>query len=195
MYLGQADLKEDGYMEKNSLVIKGSFRGIAGDFLKNLGILLITFVVYSLSNNIKNKYYKEYNIKSFISFVTELDHIDVMAIISFIFLLFIILFFIALTRVYRTIILIYEAFKVITIDYVNGKIISATYSFPFNKTVDENKFDEIIGVSLNQDLMSNIFSTGDLNIEYIVCNKVDSQLKNIEITYVVHPFKIKAKML
>jgi hypothetical protein len=182
-------------MEKNTLVIRSSFMGIAGEFLKNTFIIICMVIVYLFCSNIKMQYYTEYNIQSFFSFVIELKHIKEMGIISFIYILYVVLFFIVLSTSFKTIKLFYEAFKKMVIDYESGRITYTSYSFPFNKEVDENKFNDIINVNINQDFFHRLFRTGHISIEYLAFNKVDSQLRSLEITYVSRPFKLKSEML
>jgi hypothetical protein len=182
-------------METNTLVIRSSFWGIAGDFLKNIFIIVGMVIIYLFCSNIKMQYYTEYNITSFLSFVMELKHIKEMGIISFIYILYVVIFFIVLSTSYKTVKLFYEILKKTVIDYESGRITSTTYSFPFNKEVDENKFSEVINVNIDQDLFHQLFRTGHIYIEYIACNKVDSQLRSLQVTYVARPFKLKSKML
>lgn len=182
-------------MENNSMVIRGSFRGILGDLLKKIIILICTTLVYFISNNVENQYYKEYNIDSFISFVIELQHPYIMAILSFIFILYIILLLIFLSTLYKTIILLYETLKTTVIDFQSGKITVSYYTFPFNKEVQEHKFNEIININISQNLFQRLFQTGNLYIEYLTYSKLDSQLRTINITYVVQPFTIKPELI
>lgn len=182
-------------METNTLVIRSSFWGIAGDFLKNIFIIACMIFVYLFCSNLKMQYYSEYNITSFLSFVMELKHIKEMGIISFIYILYVVIFLIILSTSYKTIKLFYEVLKKTVIDYESGRITSTTYSFPFNKVVDENKFSEVINVNIDQDLFHQLFRTGHIYIEYIACNKVDSQLRSLQVTYVARPYKLKSEML
>jgi hypothetical protein len=182
-------------LDKNLVTIRGSFRGIAGDFLKNILILTFTIFVYVICSDIKGQYYTEYNIESFWKFVTELQHPDVMAIISLIFISYAVLLWVSLRSAFKIIVLLYETLKTTVIDFNNGKIITTSYSFPFSKEVDENKFNEIININITQDLLQRLFNTGDVTIEYLTYSKVDSQLRNLEVTYVVKPFAIKPEMI
>jgi hypothetical protein len=187
--------RRDEFMEKNTLVIRGSFRGIAAELIKRLIIFICTIIIYQISNSIKNKFFTEYNINSFTGFVMEFDHAKVIIIISSIYLLFVILLFIALATIYKIINILYETLSVVTFDFPGGKVTEVTYSFPFIKKVDENKFDEVINVNISQGLMNQLFSSGNMYVEYLTCSKVDSQLRNLEISNVVHPFKTKLKMM
>lgn len=182
-------------MDKNTVVIRGSFKGILGDFIMNFLMLILTFTVYSVANKYRLKYYEDYDIKSFFSFVMEFTNIKVIVILFSIFLLFFILLIAAISLVFKIIGLLYETQKVITVDYVAGKILVETFSFPFSKTVEEHKFNDIVNVSISQSLLGRLFSTGDMYIEYLTCSKVDSKLKTLDITYVNGPFRIKPKMI
>lgn len=182
-------------MDKNNVIIKGSFKGISGDFFKNVVVLICTFIVYVFSNNLRKTYYSKYGITSFFKFVTDLEHIPVIAILSSLFLLFFILAVIALSTFFKTIVLLYETQKTITIDYISSKILIETYSFPFNKMTEENLFNDIICVNIEQGLMDRLFGTGDIYIEYLTCSKVDSKLRTLQISYVSSPIKIKTKLI
>ena len=182
-------------MEKSTIIVRGSIIGIAGDFLKNVIILICTYVVYAIGKDVKQQYYEEFNITSLVDFAMEFKHTKEAVIISFIFLLFLILALIAISTIYKAFKLLYEIPKSITFDSINGKIIAVTYSFPFNKNVDENKFDEIIEVNISQGLLHRLFNSGDMYIEYLALNKIDSQLRHIEIPYISCPFKVKPRMM
>jgi hypothetical protein len=182
-------------MEKNNVIIKGSFKGISADFSKNIVVLICIFILYLISNNIRKTYYSKYGISSFIDFVTGFEHISVIAIISSIFLLFFILAIIGISTFYKTIILLYETQRTITIDFTAGKILVESYSFPFIKNTDENLFNDIISININQGLLNRTFNTGDIYIEYLTCSKVDSQLRTLEMPYVSMPFKVKTKLI
>lgn len=182
-------------MDKNNVVIKGSFKGISGDFFKNIMVIICIFIVYYISNSIRKNYYSKYGISSFFDFVTDFEHIPVIALLSFIFLIFLILVIIGISTLCKIIILLYETQKTISIDFISSKIIIESYSFPFYKITEENLFNDIISVNISQGLLNRTFNTGDLYIEYLTCSKVDSQLKSLEIPYVSSPLKIKAKLI
>lgn len=182
-------------MEKSTITIKGSFKGISGDFFKNIIILVCTLVVYVVSNNLRKNYYSKFGISSFFDFVTGFENLSVIAILSCIFLLFFILAIVALSTILKTAALLYEIHRITTIDFISGKILVESYSFPFNKNTDENLFNDIINVNINQGLMNRTFNTGYIYIEYLTCSKVDSQLRTLEIPHVSMPFKIKTKLI
>lgn len=182
-------------MEKNNLLIKGSFRGIASDFTKYILILLASIILYAVCSNIKNQYYSAYNIHSFFTFATQIENVKETAILSLLFLLFLILIIVCISIFFKLIGLLYELGKSISIDAANGKIICTTYSFPLSKNIDENKFDDIISVNITQSFMDRIYSSGNLYLEFVACTKVDSQLRNIEIKNVSYPLKIKQKLI
>ena len=83
-------------MEKSTIIVRGSIIGIAGDFFKNVIILICTYVVYAISKDVKQQYYEEFNITSLVDFAMEFKHTKEAVIISFIFLLFLILALIAI---------------------------------------------------------------------------------------------------
>jgi hypothetical protein len=182
-------------MDKSTVVIKGSFKGILGEFIKNILILLATYVLYIISKNTKASYYAKYSIDSFFGFAMEFKEMKAIAILSFVFVLYLILAIIGIHVLYKTIMLLYETQRTITIDFISGKILAKTYSFPFNKIIDEHKFNEIITVSITQSIAHKIFDSGDFYIEYLTCSKVDSQLRAMEIPYINEASKIKQNLI
>lgn len=191
----QALNKGEIKMDKNTLVIKGSFKGIAGDFLKNFLLLLGSYIVYTIANHYKVKLYSEKEISSFFKFVVALEDMPTIIILFSIFLIFATLLVLAIYLVFKIINLLYETQKVVTIDYVAGKIYNVTYSFPLSKYTEEHKFTDIISVNIYQNMIHRLFGVGNLNIEYLTCSKVDSKLRNLEVTYLNAPVKVKQKLI
>ncbi|OPJ62445.1 PH domain-containing protein [Clostridium oryzae] len=184
-------------MEKNKVVIKGAFKGITADFTKYILTLLALFIIYIISTAFKNGIYSKKNVGSLISYFKKFDLKDIggMLSIGIIILIYIILIILAVSTIVRLFLLLYEAGHVIVIDYSSGKIVTKTYSFPLERTITEEKFNEIINVDIKQNMFQRFFNTGYMYIEFIALNQVDSQLRSVEIPYAFKPFLQKNKIL
>lgn len=182
-------------MENNKVIIKGSFRGISGDFVKNLILLLLNFLIYLVCKSFQNDLYAKYNIKSFSSYVLKFENIPISFLLSFVFFIYIILVITTISYIFKTLNLFYTLGRNLSFDYSTGRIILKTYSFLLSKNIEENKFNEIINVNINQGLFNRIFNTGTVYIEYLTYNTVDSQLRTMEIYNVHNPFSIKNKIM
>lgn len=183
-------------MDNNSIIVKSCRKGILGKLLKYLGLLIVFFILYVTASNIKKGIFLKTGIKSINEFMPKiLTFPDRSIILAFVYILYIVLIVLSFPVLYRIICLFYDAYKKITIDYSKGSLIFESYFFPFQKLTDENKFDEIIEVEVYQSSIDNYLGTGTLYIEYVVCNKIDSQLRSIEIQYVLDPLKFKNQLI
>lgn len=182
-------------MEKNKTIIKGSFKGISADLTKNVLILVVTWIVYLLSNSYKDKLYEKNQISSFLAYLLEMDKLTVVCTIAIIYLIIIITVIVAISSLIKIIGILYHLADCTTFDFENKKVISKTFSFPFNMTTDENKLDEVINVNIEQGSFHRLFNTGNVYIEFLAYNSVDTQLRNLEIKCVALPFMQKNKIM
>lgn len=183
-------------MESGKVVIKGSLKGITGDLAKNILTILLCSIIYLFSKSYKSNLLVKHNIDtSFFNYLLKFDDITVVSILALIFLVIIIIALIAISTIIKTLGLFYHLFRMTTFDFNSGKVVDRAYSYPMNRTIDENKFNEIINVNIEQGLFQRIFNTGTLYVEYIAINTVDSQLRHIEIPCVAKPFAQKNKLL
>jgi hypothetical protein len=182
-------------METNKITIRGSFKGISGNFTKNIVYLLVILIVYLIANVNKNKYFRRHNITSLWNFIKGFTEPKIIIILLSLYLLIFILLVLGISITIKIIALLYETQKLVIIDYSTGKITEETLSFPFTKSQEESKFNDIISVNITQDMLHRLFNSGDLYLEYMTYTKVDSKIRNMEITYVESPHKIKSKMI
>ncbi len=184
-------------MDKNYIVIKGSFKGIIGKLSKRIGILILFFILAAAGSQIKSSALLNAGVKSIKDFDLSkmMDKPFQSVIIVSVYILYAILIILSIPLIYRIISLFYEVYKKVVIDYSKGSIVTESYFFPFQKITEENKFDDIIEVEVYQNVLDKLFVTGNLYIEYVACNKVDSKLKYVEIKYVLDPFSHKGNLI
>ena len=181
-------------MSNNELTIKGSFYGIIGELLKRLLLLFSYWLIFIIANNYRKANYSKQDLSSLIKLITDNKLLDAFIFVV-IFVLFILLAFLTFSSVLKTIKLFYNINRRVTVDFFQSKITLVSYSFPFFKNVEENKFDNIITVNIEQALMDRFFNSGKLYIEYLVCSKVDSSSVSFEIPHVFRPSKILKELM
>ncbi|WP_139904652.1 PH domain-containing protein [Clostridium thermarum] len=183
-------------MENGKVIIKGSFRGITGDLVKNVLTILLCIIIFFFSKSYKNNIVIEHNIDtSFFNYLLKFEDITAVSILALIYLIIIIIVLVIISSIVKTLGLFYHLLRITTFDFNSGKVVDKAYSYPMNRTIDENKFNEIINVNIEQGLFQRIFNTGTLYVEYIAVNTVDSQLRHIEIPCVAKPFAQKNRLL
>jgi hypothetical protein len=106
-----------------------------------------------------------------------------------------ILILILIIALYRFFILFYELKHVTTIDFSRERIIVEKYDFPFDKQVEEKRFNRIVGIEVTQKTIDRSVNAGSLYVEYLVQSKNDSKLRGFEIPYLLNPINIKDKLL
>ncbi|NLZ48170.1 MAG: PH domain-containing protein [Clostridiales bacterium] len=183
-------------MKANKHSIKGSFAGISGDLVRNILIIMVNVLINIVCKIYKNSLYKKHNISSsFLEYLINFDDLSVVIILAVINLVVIIVYILIISAIIKTISLFYHIPRNVVIDYENNKIIDTSYSFFIIKNIDENKYNEIINVNIEQGLFQRMFNTGTLYIEYVANTAVDSQLRHIEIPCIANPFMQKNKLI
>ncbi|MBC8061517.1 MAG: hypothetical protein H7Y18_12750 [Clostridiaceae bacterium] len=177
-------------MRDNEIIIQGSFNGIRGELSRRLFFLVIYGIIFLMTNAYKKSFYSDNEITSIFTFlmdqITALNFKSILPIL-FIFLIFIFLAIFTFSTLFKTIKLFYNINRKVTVNYSKNKISTLSYTFPFFKDVEENKFDNIITVNIRQDFMDRFCNSGKLYIEYLVISKIDSSLACFEIPYVYEP--------
>lgn len=179
-------------MEKNRVVIKGSFRGISADLAKNIVFLIASLVIYLLCKAFIDK--QQIN-TSFIDFLLAMDNLTIVCMLAVVYLIIIIDAIIAISTIIKILGTLYHLADEVVLDYTANRIVLKTYAFPFTKTTDENRIDEVINVNIEQGAFHRLFNVGNLYIEFLAYNSVDSQLRNIEVKCVELPFLQKNKIM
>jgi len=178
--------------------ITGSFYGIMGEFLKRLLLLLIYTIVFFTTNGYKKSFFSNNEITSVTDFLSKkimkFDFVNILPLIL-ITLMFIVLAILVFLSLLKTIKLFYNINRKITVDFSQGKIVIVSYSFPFFKNIEKDKFDTIITVNMEQGFMDRLFNSGKLYVEYLVSSKVDSSSVSFEIPYVSMPAKSLEELL
>lgn len=185
-------------MNNNEIIIKGSFAGIRGELFKRVFLLIIYGIVFFTTNGYRKSFYSDNEITSVSSFLTKkITNFDFMGTLPLliIILIFIFLAIFIFSSLLKTIKLFYNINRKITVDFFSGKIVMVSYSFPFFKNVEHDKFDNIITVNIEQAFMDRFFNSGKLYIEYLVSSKVDSSSVSFEIPHVYRPSKALKELL
>jgi len=185
-------------MSNNEVIIKGSFNGIKGELSKRVLLLAIYCIIFLITNSYKKSFYLKNKISSIFTFlVDEIMKLNfkVTLPILFIFVIFIFLAVFAFSSLLKTIKLFYNVNKRVTVDFLEGKISMVSYNFPFYKEVEEDKFDTIVTVNIQQDFMDRLFNSGKLHVDYLVISKVDSSSVSFDIPYIYNPSKTIDELL
>jgi hypothetical protein len=178
-------------MDKGSLVLKTDIKALAGDLIKRFGTFLITLVICIIGNKLRKYVASKFDITDSI-FKAELVGTVSMVLV---YIVLGILVLLALIALYKFLALFYELKHTTTIDFEKGKIIMQSYDFPFDRHVEEKRFNRIVGVVVTQKSLDRMAGAGELCVEYLVQSKTDSKLRSIEVPYVLNPLRMKDKLL
>jgi hypothetical protein len=186
------EYKGDMAMQKDTLVLKTNIKGLTGELIKKLLVVVIVLAL-CLTGNILRKYIADkYNITDSIFKSTDMLGTISMVIVYIVLGVLILFLIIAL---YKFFILFYELKHVTTIDFSRERIIVEKYDFPFDKQVEEKRFNRIVGIDVTQKTIDRSVNAGSLYIEYLVQSKNDSKLRGFEVPYLINPINIKDRLL
>jgi hypothetical protein len=186
------EYKGDKAMQKDTLVLKTNIKGLTGELIKKLLVVVIVLAL-CLTGNILRKYVADkYNITDSIFKSTDMLGTISMVIVYIVLGVLILFLIIAL---YKFFILFYELKHVTTIDFSRERIIVEKYDFPFDKQVEEKRFNRIVGIDVTQKTIDRSVNAGSLYIEYLVQSKNDSKLRGFEVPYLINPINIKDRLL
>jgi hypothetical protein len=190
--MNSEEYKGDKAMQKDILVLKTNIKGLTGELIKKLLVVVIVLAL-CLTGNILRKYVADkYNITDSIFKSTDMLGTVSMVIVYMVLGILILFLIIAL---YKFLILFYELKHVTTIDFSRERIIVQKYDFPFDRQVEEKRFNKIIGVEVTQKTIDRAAKSGTLYVEYLVQSKNDSKLRGIEVPYLINPINIKDRLL
>jgi hypothetical protein len=178
-------------MDKGSIVFKTDIKALTGDLIKRFITFLITLIICIIGDKLRKYIASRFDITDSI-FKAELIGTVSMILVYIVLGILILLTLIAL---YKFLVLFYELKHNTTIDFEREKILMQSYDFPFDKQVEEKRFNRIVGVEVKQKSLDRIAGAGSLCIEYLVQSKTDSKLRSIEVPYVLNPVKMKDKLL
>lgn len=178
-------------MEKETIVIKTSFKGILDTLLKKLLVVALVLVVLGFCDKAKQYVADKFNITD------SIFGGDILGTISMIIVYIVmgIIFLLLLIALFKFLVVFYELKRVTTVDFNNEKIVVKKYDFPLEKQTIEKKFNQVVGAEINQKTLDRAVKCGNLYIEYLVLSKNDSKLRGIEVPYVENPLEIKDKLL
>lgn len=181
-------------MENEVLVLKTTFKGIFGDFIRKVIGLIIAYIIYLFGRNILSGLYEKNNI---VSIKASLFDIPIMSlvIIVLIYIIFVVVFIMSIVTICRLIKLLWELSNITIVDFTEEKINTIKYEFPFTKEEYQSKFNRIIKVEIQQKLIDRLINTGGFYIEYLVNSKLDSKLKSFEIMHIENPVGKRAKLI
>jgi hypothetical protein len=179
-------------MEKETLILKTDIKGLIGEMLKKLLVVGIVLALCLAGNKLKKYVADKYNITDSVFKSADMLGTISMIIVYIVLGILILLLIIAL---YKFFILFYELKHVTTIDFAKERIIVEKYDFPFDKQVEEKRFNKIVGVEVTQKTIDRAVKSGTLYVEYLVQSKNDSKLRGIEVPYLINPINIKNRLL
>jgi hypothetical protein len=179
-------------VEKGSIVVKTEIKALFNNLIKKVIIILFMFILCILCNKVKNNIADKYNLSDSIFSNSDPFGTVLMILVYIVLGMLFILLIIALFKFFS---LFYELKRVTVIDFVREKIVIQSYDFPFEKQIEEKRFNRIVGVNILQKSIDRTVNSGTVFIEYLVSSKNDSKLRAIEIPNVTNPIKLKEKLL
>jgi hypothetical protein len=181
-------------VEKETLVLKTTFRGIFGDFIKKIIGLIAAFVIYLFGKGILSGLYAKNNIVSIKTSLFEIPFAS-LSFIIFIYIIYAVLIILSIFILCKLVILLCELKNITIIDFVEEKIETKKHGFLFTKDESQSKFDRIIKVEIEQKMIDRLVNTGGFYVEYLVNSKLDSQLKSFEVMHIEKPFEKREKLI
>jgi hypothetical protein len=178
-------------MERETLVLKTDIKGLVNELVKKLIVVIIVSAICIAGNMVRKYVAEKFKITDSI-FKGDIIGTISMIVVYIVLGILILLLLIAL---YKLGVLFYELMHVTTIDFSRERITIQKYDFPFEKQIEEKRFNQIVGVEVKQSSIDRAVKAGSLYIEYLVQSKNDSKLRGIEVPYVVNPVDIKDRLL
>lgn len=185
-------------MESKQVVMRASLQGMVSKLLKLSLFLLVVLMVWRRLRRFQAGVFETYDV-SYLSALTNALETDiavtemVMLVASYFFMAGLAALFLYLF--YQLLFLISYLTGTTIIDFDHNRIIEKRYLFPFQRIEDENAFHQIIQVRIEQNLLDRMAKGGNLYVEYLVLSKLDSQLRVLEIPYILEPERAKRKLL
>jgi hypothetical protein len=178
-------------MDKSTVVLRTNFKGLLNELFKKLVVVLIVAAFCIAANKLKQYVEKKFSLTNSI-FDGELLGTVSMILVYIVLAILLILLFIALGKMFA---LFYELKRVTTIDFAKERIVIQKYDFPFDKEIEEKKFNRIVGIEIEQKSIDRAVKCGSLYVEYLVQSKNDSKLRGFEVPFVQNPIMVKDKLL
>ena len=185
-------------MEEKKMILRASILGMLSILIKYSALLLVVFIVFFRVRDYQQSLMQMYEV-GYISAITQILDTD-MELIELGVL--IASYFLSLALLAAILYLFYQLFSLLfglssttIIDFNHGRIIQKALRFPFLRIEDENRFNKLIQVRIEQNLIDGLVQGGTLYVEYLVESSLDSQLRVMVIPYIKDPDRIKRKLL
>lgn len=190
-------------MADKQIILKPSFLGILGEFFKRLILFLIAFFIFRSLNSYRKVVYersgfdslREALLGSGDSFEFEIEKIIYLFVLLGVIIILITSIYFMLKFFVKLLTVFYGLFGGTYVDFSTGRILAKKYEFPFIKSVVESKFEEIIEVRVDQNIIDQLLGTGSITIEYMVTSSLDSQIKEVNFKYFSNPSSKKRALL
>lgn len=179
-------------MEKGKVVLKTDIRGLIGELLKKLLAVSIVLALCLIGDKLRKYVADKYNITD--SLFKSADMLGTISMIV-VYIVLGILVLLLVIALYKFLILFYELKHVTIIDFDRERIVIQRYDFPFDKQIEEKRFNKIVGVEVAQKTIDRVVKAGNLYVEYLVQSKNDSKLRGVEVPFIVNPVNIKDRLL
>jgi hypothetical protein len=178
-------------MDKSTVVLRTNFKGLLNEFFKKLFVVLIVSALCIAANKVRQFVKEKFSLSNSI-FDGELLGTVSMILVYIVLAILLILLLIALGRMLA---LFYELKRITTIDFAKERIVIQKYDFPFEKEIEEKKFNRIVGIEIEQKSIDRAVECGSLYVEYLVQSKNDSKLRAFEVPFIQNPIAVKDKLL
>lgn len=179
-------------MDKGTIVVKTSIKALLGDLIKKILVVLLVFLLCIASNKVKSYVANKYSITD--SIFNASDPIGTISMIL-VYIILGILLLLLIIALYKFFSIFYELKRVTIIDFVRERIVIQSYDFPFEKQIEEKRFNRVVGVDIEQKSIDRLVNSGTMYLEYLVLSKNDSKLRGVEMPNVLNPIKIKEKLM
>lgn len=179
-------------MGKETIVLKTDIRGLMGELIKKFIVVAIVLALCIVGDKLKKYVANKYNITD--SIFKSADMLGTISMII-VYIVLGILILLLIIAVYKFLILFYELKRKTTIDFSRERIVVQRYDFPFDKQVEEKRFNKIVGVEVIQKSIDRAVKSGSLYVEYLVQSKNDSKLRGLEVPYILNVMDVKDSLL
>ncbi len=185
-------------MESNQVVIRASLQGMLSKLLSLIICLFVAIFFWKKLRGYQLNLFETYDV-SYLSALTNALESDIeimevgLLVVSYLVAIVMIILFLYLA--YRVLRLLSQLTGVTVVDFDQQRILEKKYLFPIQRIEDENLFNQIIQVRIEQNLFDRLFSGGHLYVEYLVLSKLDSQLRVLYVPFVKDPARLKRQLL
>jgi len=185
-------------MEANHVVMRASLQGMLSKLIKLGAYFFVILFFWRKVRGYQFGIFDAYDVSYFSALTnameTDIEMVEIGLLVAS-YLAMIILFCLFFYLAYHILRLLSQLTGVTVVDFENSRIIEKKYLFPVQRIEDENMFHQIIQVRIEQNLMDRVLQVGNLYVEYLVLSKLDSQLRVLEVPFIIHPERLKRRLL